>query len=61
MSTKIKKTTESAEDQLAEIQEAVTARVSSGLETVSEAIQEHPLLAVGIGIAVGYVLARILD
>lgn len=49
-----------AEQRLADLKKAAAEHVSATLDLVTKAIKEHPLVAVGIGFGVGYVLARIL-
>jgi len=49
-----------AADRVAELKDEVVHAVEARLEALSKTIQKHPLLAVGIGVGIGYVLARLL-
>ena len=44
----------------AEAQQSLEAQVTAQLETLGEAIQKRPLVAVGIAFGIGFVLARLL-
>lgn len=63
--TKTETTTEEAArdaaKQIAELEKAIVDRVSTGIDTMTKAIKDHPIAAVGIGFAAGYVLARLLS
>ena len=47
-------------DRVAELKDEVIHAVEARLDALGKAIQKHPLLAVGIGVGIGYVLARLL-
>jgi hypothetical protein len=47
-------------ERLADLKKAASEHFSAGVDLVTKAIKEHPLVAVGIGFGIGYVLARIL-
>lgn len=64
MSTTIKPATKTelhdAGEQLAGIRDAAVESVGKRVEALGALIKEHPIAAVGIGLGVGYILARIL-
>lgn len=71
MTTRTKKTTEDSEQAASELVDEAAERVAElkdeaihmleeRLAALGKAIQKHPLLAVGIGFGIGYVVARLL-
>ena len=71
MTTRIKKTTDDvqqsasdladeAAEQLSALKDEAVKMVEARVDALGKAIQQHPLLAVGIGFGVGYLLARLL-
>jgi ElaB/YqjD/DUF883 family membrane-anchored ribosome-binding protein len=71
MTTRIKKTGEGAEHDVSDLAEEAAQRVAElkdeaihviedRVEALGNAIQKHPFAAVGIGIGIGYLLARLL-
>jgi ElaB/YqjD/DUF883 family membrane-anchored ribosome-binding protein len=47
-------------ERVAELKDEAIHAIEARLEALGKAIQKHPLLAVGIGFGVGYVVARML-
>jgi len=47
-------------DQLAELREEAMRALVARLDGLGSAMKQRPMLAIGIGLAVGYVLARAL-
>ena len=43
-----------------ELQDAVTEKLTERVDALGELIRKHPLAAVGIGLGVGYLIARLV-
>jgi len=49
-----------ARERVAQLEDKVVHAVEERLDSLGKLIQQHPLLAVGIGFGVGYLVARLL-